>query len=176
MTWWMDGRVDGCRGPKRRHHCVWRWPVPWILLRPDLSPSLASRFNSNWLFPRSSVLLSRRSNQVWHLWIISSDAGCEQRLGSSHSYIFTFFSIWMHNSRLSQNNVILLKSEVVWINLELIHWPRQPVTYLYMETFSMRSLVSVSVMMMPFGEIVKVTFRNFLALALAWKHTGGLKK
>jgi len=39
--------------------------------------------------------------------------------------------------------------------------------YLYMETFSMRSVVSVSVMMMPFGETVSVTFRNFLALALA---------
>lgn len=39
--------------------------------------------------------------------------------------------------------------------------------YLYMETFSMRSVVSVSVMMMPFGETVRVTFRNFLALALA---------
>lgn len=39
--------------------------------------------------------------------------------------------------------------------------------YLYMETFSMRSVVSVSVMMMPFGETVNVTFRNFLALALA---------
>lgn len=31
----------------------------------------------------------------------------------------------------------------------------------------MRSVVSVSVMMMPFGETVNVTFRNFLALALA---------
>lgn len=39
--------------------------------------------------------------------------------------------------------------------------------YLYMETFSMRSVVSVSVMMMPLGETVSVTFRNFLALALA---------
>lgn len=36
-----------------------------------------------------------------------------------------------------------------------------------METFSMRSVVSVSVMMMPFGETVNVTLRNFLALALA---------
>lgn len=36
-----------------------------------------------------------------------------------------------------------------------------------METFSTRSVVSVSVMMMPFGETVNVTFRNFLALALA---------
>ena len=41
------------------------------------------------------------------------------------------------------------------------------VIYLYMETFSMRSAVSVSVMTMPFGETVSVTFRNFLALALA---------
>lgn len=32
----------------------------------------------------------------------------------------------------------------------------------------MRSVVSVSVMMMPFGETVNVTFRNFLALALAY--------
>lgn len=31
----------------------------------------------------------------------------------------------------------------------------------------MRSVVSVSVMMMPFGETVSVTLRNFLALALA---------
>lgn len=31
----------------------------------------------------------------------------------------------------------------------------------------MRSVVSVSVMMMPLGETVNVTFRNFLALALA---------
>lgn len=42
--------------------------------------------------------------------------------------------------------------------------------YLYMETFSMRSVVSVSVMMMPFGETVNVTLRNFLALALACEH------
>lgn len=36
----------------------------------------------------------------------------------------------------------------------------------------MRSVVSVSVMMMPFGDTVSVTFRNFLALALAcgYKH------
>lgn len=50
--------------------------------------------------------------------------------------------------------------------------------YLYMETFSMRSVVSVSVMMMPFGETVSVTFRNFLALALACgyeKHKSTLK-
>lgn len=45
--------------------------------------------------------------------------------------------------------------------------PQQPLMYLYMETFSMRSVVSVSVMMMPFGEMVRVTLRNFLALALA---------
>lgn len=31
----------------------------------------------------------------------------------------------------------------------------------------MRSAVSVSVRMMPFGETVSVTFRNFFALALA---------
>lgn len=31
----------------------------------------------------------------------------------------------------------------------------------------MRSAVSVSVMMMPFGDTVSVTLRNFLALALA---------
>lgn len=39
--------------------------------------------------------------------------------------------------------------------------------YLYIETFSIRSAVSVSVMIMPFGDTVRVTFRNFLALALA---------
>lgn len=39
--------------------------------------------------------------------------------------------------------------------------------YLYIETFSMRSAVSVSVRMMPLGETVSVTFRNFLAPALA---------
>lgn len=31
----------------------------------------------------------------------------------------------------------------------------------------MRSEVSVSVMMMPLGDTVSITFRNFLALALA---------
>lgn len=51
----------------------------------------------------------------------------------------------------------------------------------------MRSVVSASVMMMPFGDTVNVTLRNFLALALACtfnkKHThkhkstsGGMKK
>ena len=39
--------------------------------------------------------------------------------------------------------------------------------YLYMETFSMRSAVSVSLMMMPFGDTVSVTLRNFLVPALA---------
>lgn len=41
-----------------------------------------------------------------------------------------------------------------------------------METFSTRSAVSVSVMTMPFGETVRVTFLNFFALALAcWRET-----
>lgn len=34
----------------------------------------------------------------------------------------------------------------------------------------MRSAVSVSVRMMPFGETVSVTFRNFLAPALACEY------
>ena len=36
-----------------------------------------------------------------------------------------------------------------------------------METFSMRSPISASVMMIPLGETVRVTLRNFLALARA---------
>lgn len=80
--------------------------------------------------------------------------------------------------RISAGMLVSFSSTTPQVSLKKTYSNSVLSIYLYMETFSMRSVVSVSVMMMPFGETVSVTFRNFLALALACgyeKHKSTLK-